>query len=51
MWAFRKTAEGYAPQTPLELPDEDGEKLAELVEALEEQDDVQDVYTTADSAE
>lgn len=50
-WAFTKTAGGYRPQSPLELSDEDGEKLAELIEALEEQEDVQDVYTTADTTE
>lgn len=49
MWAFAKTADGYIPTSPLELADADGEKLANLVEALEEHDDVQDVYTTADS--
>ena len=52
MWAFKKTAEGgYVPQNPIELSDEDGEKLASLIEALDEQDDVQDVYTTADTPE
>lgn len=50
-WAFIKTADGYVPQNPLELSDNDGEKLAELIEALEEQDDVQDIFTTADSPE
>ncbi len=50
-WAFTKTADGYVPQNPMELSDEDGEKLANLIEALEENDDVQDVYTTADSEE
>lgn len=50
-WAFTKTADGYTPVSPVELNDEDGEKLANLVEALEENEDVQDVYTTADSAE
>lgn len=50
-WAFQKTAEGYKPNSPVELSDADGEKLAELIEALEEQNDVQDIYTTADSAE
>ena len=48
-WAFTKTDTGYEPITPLELSDEDGEKLATLIETLEEQDDVQDVFTTADS--
>ena len=50
-WAFTKTADGYVPQNPMELSDDDGQKLANLIEALEENDDVQDVYTTADSAE
>lgn len=50
-WAFTKTSDGYVPQNPMELNDTDGEVLAELVEALEEQSDVQDVYTTADTAE
>ena len=48
-WAFTKTDEGYVPTTPIELSDTDGEKLANLIEALEELDDVQDVYTTADT--
>lgn len=48
-WAFTKTADGYIPQNIVDLSDEDGEKLANLIEALEDQDDVQDVYTTADS--
>lgn len=50
-WAFTKTDDGYVPQNPMELSDADGEKLANLIEALEENDDVQDVYTTADSDE
>ena len=51
LWAFTKTADGYVPQSPVELNDEDGEKLADLIEALEDNDDVQDVFTSADSAE
>jgi len=50
-WAFTKTADGYIPNTPMELSDEDGEKLANLIETLEELDDIQDVYTTADTLE
>lgn len=50
-WAFTKTSEGYTPITPLELSDADGEKLAILVEKLEDQDDVQDVFTSADTPE
>jgi YebC/PmpR family DNA-binding regulatory protein len=49
MWAFTKTADGYTPQNPVELNDTDGEKLANLIEALEELDDVTDVYTSADT--
>ena len=48
-WAFTKTDTGYEPITPLELSDEDGDKLATLIETLEDHDDVQDVFTTADS--
>lgn len=50
-WAFTKSATGYTPNSPLELSEADGEKLAELIEALEEQNDVQDIYTTADTPE
>lgn len=49
-WAFTKTTDGYSPNTPTELSDEDGEKLANLIESLEEQDDVQDIFTSADDA-
>jgi YebC/PmpR family DNA-binding regulatory protein len=47
-WAFNKTADGYVPQNTLELSDVDGEKLAQLIEQIEEQDDVQEIYTSAD---
>lgn len=49
MWAFSKSASGYVPTSPLELTDADGEKLASLIEAIEEQDDVQEIFTTADT--
>ena len=49
MWAFRKTATGYAPTSPIDISEEVGEKLSHLVDALEELDDVHDIYTTADS--
>ncbi len=48
-WAFTKTTEGYTPNTPMELSEADGEKMGNLIEALEEHDDVQDIFTTADS--
>lgn len=50
-WAFTKTHEGYTPNMPANLSDDDGEKLAALIESLEEHEDVQDVYTTADTPE
>lgn len=50
-WAFTKTTEGYVPHSPVELAETDGEKLAELIEAIEEQSDVQDIFTTADTPE
>ncbi len=50
-WAFAKSVDGYVPNTPMSLSDEDGEKLANLIEALEEHDDIQDIYTTADSSD
>jgi len=51
MWAFTKTADGYIPNTPLEIDDETGEKLADFIEKLEDQDDVITVYSTADTVE
>lgn len=50
-WAFEKTAAGYTPKTRMELSDKDGEELASLIELLEENEDVQDIYTAADEPE
>ena len=50
-WAFEKTKDGYKPVTPMELDDETGEKLAEFIEKLEENDDITNVYSTADTPE
>lgn len=51
LWAFEKTADGYVPKMSVSLSDEDGEKLASLIEAIEGHDDVQDIFTTADEAD
>lgn len=51
LWAFTKDAGGFVPNNPMELDDETGEKLADFIEKLEEQDDVTQVYTAADSSE
>jgi len=47
MWAFSKGLEGLTPTATVELSDEDGEKLAQLIDELEENDDVNNVYTNA----
>ncbi|MEM9336759.1 MAG: YebC/PmpR family DNA-binding transcriptional regulator [Patescibacteria group bacterium] len=51
-WAFTKNAENqFVPNTPMELDDATGEKLAEFIEKLEDLDDVTDVFTAADTLE
>jgi len=50
-WAFSKTDGQYIPNSPVELDDDAGAKLADFIEKLEEQDDVTDVYTGADTPE
>lgn len=44
-WAFGKENGQYVPQTTVEISEEDGEKLMALIEALEDHDDVQEVYS------
>lgn len=43
-WAFEKTADGWTAKFPQEISDDDKLKLSALVEALEDNDDVQDVF-------
>lgn len=50
-WAFTKNGDDYVPNNPIELDDTTGEKLADFIEKLEDQDDVTNVYTTADTPE
>lgn len=47
-WAFTKGPEGMIPNMTMPLEDADIEKLQALVEDLEENDEVQDVYTNAE---
>ncbi len=48
MWAFQKNAEGkLEPTSTVEISEEDGGKLAALVDELEDHDDVSEVYTNA----
>ena len=47
-WAFTKTGGAYIPNEPLiELSLADGEKVGAILEALDEHDDVQQVFTNA----
>lgn len=47
-WAFTKTGNVYTPNEPLtEVVDADGEKLGAILEALDEHEDVQQVFTNA----
>jgi len=47
-WAFTKTAEGYMPNTMVPISEEDGAKLDILIEALEDNDEVQEIWTNAE---
>jgi YebC/PmpR family DNA-binding regulatory protein len=48
IWAFTKGADGKLEATvPVELSDEDSQKMAELSDVLEDHDDVSEVYTNA----
>lgn len=46
-WAFEKIGDGWAAKFPQEIPDEAKRSLARLIEALEENESVQKVYTNA----
>lgn len=45
LWAFKKVGPDWAPNTTVDLSEEDQGKLGDLIDALEESDDVQGVYT------
>lgn len=47
LWAFEKTAEGYAPQTTVKLPESEDASLMQLMQEIDAHDDVQEVYTNA----
>lgn len=49
-WAFEKTPEEFIPKTLVELSQEDGESLEKLLDELDDNDDVQEVYINAGSA-
>ncbi len=47
-WAFDKTSEGWVPKSTVAISEEDSPKLEKLIEDLENNEDVQDVYTNAE---
>jgi YebC/PmpR family DNA-binding regulatory protein len=47
-WNFEKTTNGWIPSMTTDLSDEDLEKLEKLVDELEDNDEVQNVYTSAE---
>lgn len=48
-WNFTKGPDGeWRPNMKTEISGEDLKKLSDLIEALEERDDIQDVYTSAE---
>lgn len=48
-WAFsHNPGEDWIPTSTVPLSEEDGEKLSDLIDQLEESDDVQEVYTNAE---
>ncbi len=47
-WGFKKENMEWIPQMTTPISDEDAEKLETLIDELEENDEVQDVYTNAE---
>lgn len=46
-WAFTKTEEGWEPNSTIPLSDDDGAMLSIIIEDLENNDEVQEVFTNA----
>lgn len=49
-WAFQKTEEGWIPQVPVDVDETTRAEVESLAEALEELEDVQTVYTNAQTS-
>ncbi len=47
-WAFEKTKDGWIPQSTVSISEEDAQKLESIIDALEENDEVQEVFTNAE---
>ena len=48
LWAFTKTSEGYEAMNPVTISGESAQAVARLIEELEDNDEIQNVYTNAD---
>jgi len=48
LWAFTKTGGEWVANSTLPVEEKDGEKLGRLIDALEELEDVQGIYTNAE---
>lgn len=46
-WAFEKNSSGWKPMTTVELNEEEGTLLEKILEELEENEEVQEVFTNA----
>jgi len=51
MWAFNKEGREYTAKFPAQLSRDDAKKFDELLTALDDQEDVQDVYSNAEFPE
>lgn len=47
-WAFEKSSEGWNPKTTVPLSPEDNEKLMQVLEKIDANDDVEEVFTNAE---
>ena len=47
-WAFQREGNKWIPTTTTEISDDDGEKLGNLIDSLEELEDIQEVFTNAE---
>ncbi|MDO8492889.1 MAG: YebC/PmpR family DNA-binding transcriptional regulator, partial [bacterium] len=47
-WAFEKTSDGWIPKTTVDLNVADSNELIKLMEELEDNDEVQGVFTNAE---
>ncbi|PIQ91337.1 MAG: YebC/PmpR family DNA-binding transcriptional regulator [Parcubacteria group bacterium CG11_big_fil_rev_8_21_14_0_20_39_22] len=48
LWAFSKNENDWTPNTTIPINDTDGDKLQKIIEELEDNDEVQEVFTNAE---